>query len=269
MSKAVRQLVFAYLLFILFLSVAGFFDGVLGEIIYFLAFLLPIAFVIVLNKGFSEFCLPKIRISKRDLLLTFPTIAPIILVILGISAFVSFLFSLFGIYNESTVDLSGNILIVILRHAFLTAVCEELLFRYLPIALLSKYSPKLTVLLSSIFFAFAHCNVFQIPYALFAGCVFCVLDIIFGSVTPSLILHFINNLLSVFWMKYGGVPNFKPIYIISLAVISLISILVLILMWEKYKDSALRFIEDKTKLHLQAEVWVFIVMTALISLISI
>lgn len=270
MQKAVRHLVFTYLAFILLLAVTGFFGGALGAVLYLLAFILPSALAYVLSRSYKdEICYPKLKIASKDLFLVLPCVAPVLLITLGISALVSFVFASFGIDNGNTVDVSGNLVLVILRHALLTSVLEEILFRYIPIALLSSHSKKITVIMSSLFFAFAHCNLFQIPYAIFAGVAFCTLNLLFDSMLPSILLHFLNNVMSILWIRYANTSGFILVFLLSLTLLSLISVLALVLLRKEYARKAMPLMSDKTKLHISSEVWVFIIMTVLISLISL
>ena len=68
--------------------------------------------------------------------------------------------------------------------------------------LLLPYSKRHTVIYSSLFFALIHCSFSQMPYAFIAGVIFMLVDVAFDSVWPSIILHFVNNSLSIVWMKY-------------------------------------------------------------------
>ena len=235
MKKSLTYIVFCDLLFVLLLGIAGFLNGALSEIVYYLAFLLPTALALVLAKTLEgAFTPPKIRISCENLLLTLPVTAPTLAIIFFVSWLTSLILSYFG--EGSTSDVSGNIFLVIFTHAVLTAVLEEALFRYIPLAYLTPYSKRGAVLFSALFFALAHCNLFQIPYAFIAGVIFAVLDIAFDSVIPSLLIHFVNNLISIIWLRGGGESDFVTVYIIALVSAALVSIVPIIIFRKKYTD---------------------------------
>ena len=235
MKKSLTYIVFCDLLFVLLLGIAGFLNGALSEIVYYLAFLLPTALALVLAKTLEgAFTPPKIRISCENLLLTLPVTAPTLAIIFFVSWLTSLILSYFG--EGSTSDVSGNIFLVIFTHAVLTAVLEEALFRYIPLAYLTPYSKRGAVLFSALFFALAHCNLFQIPYAFIAGVIFAVLDIAFDSVIPSLLIHFVNNLISIIWLRGGGESDFVTVYIIALVSAALVSIIPIIIFRKKYTD---------------------------------
>ena len=235
MKKSLTYIVFCDLLFVLLLGIAGFLNGALSEIVYYLAFLLPTALALVLAKTREgAFTPPKLRISCENLLLTLPVTAPTLAIIFFVSWLTSLILSYFG--EGSTSDVSGNIFLVIFTHAVLTAVLEEALFRYIPLAYLTPYSKRGAVLFSALFFALAHCNLFQIPYAFIAGVIFAVLDIAFDSVIPSLLIHFVNNLISIIWLRGGGESDFVTVYIIALVSAALVSIVPIIIFRKKYTD---------------------------------
>ena len=81
-------------------------------------------------------------------------------------------------------------------------------------------------LLSAVMFAFAHRSLFIIPYAFLAGVLFMIIDVASGSIIPSLILHFLNNFLSlaisyfgeIFAAKIGLIVSFGLLLCASLAI---------------------------------------------------
>ncbi len=238
MKKSLAYIVFFDLLFVLFLSVSGVFGGILGTVFYYLAFAFPIALAFAAAKrGGVEFYPVKLNISRGNLRLTLPLVAPTLALIFFVSWLTSLLLSHFG--GGSTTDVSGNVVWVIFTHAFLTAVFEETLFRYIPLAYLAPHSKREAVLLSALLFALAHCNPYQIPYAFIAGVVFAVLDIAFDSVIPSFTIHFVNNLASIFWLRYGNEGNFGRVYIIVLVSAAILSIIPIFFMRDKYRAKIL------------------------------
>lgn len=225
MKKELTIVVLFDVVFIFFLALSGFFNGILESAVYYLAFIVPIFFAIALARkmGISSHA-PKIKMNTDGILLTACTAFPLFALVFFVSWLTSLVLGFFGASSNAT-DVSGNIISAIFTHALLTAVCEELLFRYVPITYLAPYSKRVAVLASALFFSLVHCNFFQLPYAFIAGVVFAVLDIASDSILPSFLLHFSNNIISVIWVRGEGRIEFVRIYIIilvSLAVISLI-----------------------------------------------
>ncbi len=256
------------LIFILLLSISAFFSGFVGNMIYYSAFVIPfcLAFYIK-NKTKSEFAPPKIEIEIKELRLLIPTVAPTLLLVFLISWLTSLILSSIG--DGNYVDVSRNLFVVILTHAVIPAIAEEALFRYIPIALISPYTQKGTILISAIYFALIHCNFYQLPYAFLAGIIFATLDLAFDSILPSVILHFINNLFSVFWLRHGNIAVFSRIYFVALLVLAFISLALMFVFRKEYKEKILPIIRDKSKYKLSFEVLLFTALTLFIAVTNL
>lgn len=83
------------------------------------------------------------------------------------------------------------------RVALLAALCEELSFRGVALQPLRRHGEWFAVICSSCVFAIMHGNLVQAPFALIAGIGLGWICIKTGSVWPSMIVHFLNNLFSV------------------------------------------------------------------------
>jgi membrane protease YdiL (CAAX protease family) len=142
------------------------------------------------------------------------TLAPSLAIIISAAALTELVFKRLGIPVPEAPD--EVFWVALIMHALLPSILEELLFRYLPIRLLTPRSPKTAVLVSAVLFALAHGSLFKIPYALVAGLIFAALDIYFGSLLPSLIIHLLNNLLSLL-STYGYLEALPPSLIYSAA----------------------------------------------------
>ena len=136
---------------------------------------------------------------------------PVILTIMLVSFLTALLLSLLGLSNPPIEQ--SSLVKMLLMHALVPAILEELLFRYVPMKLILPYSKRACIVISSVYFALIHCNLFSIPYALVAGVIFISLDIAFDSVLPSLILHFLNNAMSVVMIKYCNSTTSYLIYV--------------------------------------------------------
>lgn len=237
MVSRIKTLVAADMLFLLLLSLSGSTGGIASDIIYYLAFLAPVGVMlnriyqqrdssgrIIYSEGGDVIADLKsdFSISKENLIFSLPIIFPAVSVILVISVLTSMLLGVFGYENTAVFD--ESLFVSIITHALVPAVLEELLFRFAPIKLLSE-NKKTSLILSSVMFAFAHSNLFQIPYAFIAGLIFSSLYIITGSILPSMLLHFINNTVSLISIYgYTGAAFFiilSSLSIISLAVITI------------------------------------------------
>ena len=232
------------MLFLLLLALSGSTLGITSEIFYYLAFLGPVGLTLnyIYNPGKNQHVSPldvrkamlndlrsDFTLSKDKLAFTLPVIAPAISVVLAFSVLTTFILALFG--QENAVNLGEPFVIALLTHALVPAVLEELLFRFVPIKLLSE-NKKVAFVISSVMFAFAHANLFQIPYALIAGAIFSWLYISTGSIIPSIILHFLNNTVSLISI-YGCKPW---IILVTLGVFSLASAIFLFMKRETYKE---------------------------------
>ena len=237
MQKNITHLALADLIFVLFLVLSGTFAE-FSDIFYALAFAIPICMLLITE---SEGEALSIRITAADSAFI-PLLAPILV---GGVFLISFLtasfFSLFGI--SSAVTLSGSTLVIVIEHALLPAVLEELLFRYAPIRLLGGMKRGNIILISALFFALSHCSLLQLPYAMFAGVIFAAVDIATGSIIPSLILHFINNLISIWWSLslYKEAP---VAFIVILSALAVLSLCALILLRKRYTGRLISLITE-------------------------
>ena len=265
MKKSLRYISFIYLLFLLLISVSGMSSGVAKNVIYYLAFLLPFLVALLLKRRTgAPFSAPKLSFSSEGAKIIPALIFPCVTVIFTVSFLCSLVFTSLGLASLQT-DVSGNIVLVILVHALLPAICEEALFRYIPIAFIAPHSKKWCIIISSLLFALIHGNVFQIPYAFVAGLIFAAVDIAFDSIIPSLILHFTNNLMSVFWMRADAFSAFMIILIL----LSAVSVLYLFFIRHKLKDKFSELFADEEKPEFSYEPILLIVLLVVISLTNL
>jgi membrane protease YdiL (CAAX protease family) len=224
MQKKIDNLSLIYFLFLIILFLSGAFSGVLSTIVYFLAFIVPLVIGLYLAKDEENETKKYLTLDYEGVRRTLPIIAPAVSVVIILSALTSFvIYLVFGKTNN--VDVGDAFIPAIIRHALIPAVLEELLFRYLPMRLLLPHSRRSAVLISAFFFALIHHDLFVIPYAFVAGVIFMVVDIAVDSVIPSMIIHFINNLLSVSLLVFKNNPNFAPFVYIALGLITILSLI--------------------------------------------
>ncbi len=226
MNKAKKALAVECMVFVFLFSLAsaGALTPVIGKIFYYLSFIVPIPFMFLLKSEMGlTLEMPTVKPGKKIFALTAWFAVPTVSLVFLVAFLSSLLTTLMGA-KQNLVDLPDNVFLAIFLHALLPAVLEEGLFRFIPISLLGRYSKKYTVFISAALFALMHFDLTALPYAFVAGLVFAYIDIVSGSIIPSLILHFLNNMLSVFYTRSGGSALFFGI-IIALGVVSSISLL--------------------------------------------
>lgn len=161
---------------------------------------------------------------------------PLVIPTLGLIFLVSFITSVilgvFGIVSDPVPE--APLFDMVIEYALIPCIFEELIFRYLPLKLLAPYSVRWCIVLSSVYFALAHADLTQIPYALVAGLIFIFISVLTKSVIPAVLLHFLNNFLSVLWIKYSADPTFALLYVLILAVASLLSLIPVIIRRDEY-----------------------------------
>ena len=100
-------------------------------------------------------------------------------------------------YEIVEVTPSGNIFSALIFDALVPSVCEELLCRYALLRLLSPFGRGGSALLSAILFSLLHANLYQMPYAFFAGLMLATLTLASRSAFIPILFHFLNNLTSI------------------------------------------------------------------------
>ena len=232
MTKALKVLTLVDINFIIILMFSGSVGGYFSDIVYYLAFIMPmvIGFYYSWVLKYEREQIAGVR-EAADKFFTFeinkagkllPLVAPFIAVIFTVSFLSSTILALFGV-SSSPVEDTG-IIRMLLVHALVPAFFEEMLFRYIPMKLFLPYSRRHAVIYSSLFFALIHCSFSQMPYAFIAGALFMIIDVAFESVWPSVILHLINNAAAVIWMKCSPTPTYALIFVGVLFGLAIISI---------------------------------------------
>lgn len=265
MKKRIAELVLLDLLFLLLLIISGTVAGATRWVLYFLAYILPIAagLLLIRRRGLSAEP-PRLAFRTDRAVFSAALFAPTMLAVIAISAFTALVLSFFGKTNET--DVSGSLVYELFRHALLPAVLEEILFRYIPIKLLSPHSRRGAVGVSTLLFALIHLNLFQIPYALLAGVALAFLTVASGSILPGVLLHFLNNAVSVIWMKF---PDTAPYVIFALLL--LLSVPSAIYIIRKRRDYAAEISRaaDGERVGLSLELFVMTAICLIMSVLSL
>lgn len=204
MKRAVNSCVLASVLFAFCLFAVPLFSeegSLVYAAAYALAFILPaFAAYFFFRASGARIQRLSVRLNRGGAKLMLPLVLPTVGAVLLVSQLTVQAMSFIGFHSE--VELEGSLFIIFLMYVLLPALGEELLFRFVPLSLIAPYSKKASVLVSSLLFALVHFNLFQLPYALLAGLVFASIDLMCGSILPSLLIHFVNNALSAVLMLY-------------------------------------------------------------------
>lgn len=125
-----------------------------------------------------------------------------------IATFFSSLLSMFGyeklpIQSTATTINYATLLKEFLLTAILPGICEEILHRGVMLNGAKKVvNTKFCLIISSLLFGLTHLNINQFFYAAILGYLMGYINLVCNSIYPSMIIHFINNFLSVYF-TYG------------------------------------------------------------------
>lgn len=233
MKRKINSLSVSYMLFLIILFLSGSTKGIWSEVVYFAAFVVPFVLSIMEIKGEKNDKTQYLTLDREAVKLTLISTAPAIAVVLSLSLLTSSIVTaVTGATNN--VQLGNSLILAIIYHALAPALLEEMLFRYLPMRLLANHSKRVTVFVSALFFALIHHSFFSMPYAFVAGVIFMVLDLMCESIWPSVIIHFLNNTLSVLLIFYSNRPIFVAISLALLGICATVSLIFFILKRKKY-----------------------------------
>ena len=128
-----------------------------------------------------------------------------------IASFFNAILSLFGYSSSSTTTYLDSypfwlFLVNILITAVLPGICEETAHRGLLLKGLSGFGEKKALIISALLFGLMHMNIEQFCYATLIGLLVGYLSLICDSIYPAMIVHFMNNALSVF-ASYSSFNN--------------------------------------------------------------
>ncbi|MBQ8381088.1 MAG: CPBP family intramembrane metalloprotease [Clostridia bacterium] len=215
--------------FMALLIISSYIKGATSDVLYYLAFAIPIligiAYLAVKGRGDGDVIAAfSLKLDKDGARLCLPLAFPSIGLVTVFAFLTSLILTAMGLENNTS--FTEPFAIAVMLHALLPAIREELLFRLIPIGVLSReHSASFTLLFSAAIFAIAHLDPFKIPYAFIAGMIFGSIFLATRSVIPSIVIHFINNLLSLINIYYNA-----DIYVyIGIAVLSVISLIYVIM----------------------------------------
>lgn len=230
-EKTIELLAILDMVFVLFLALSGSFSGFLSMMFYIIAFILPILIGIYFTRESGN---ARDFLSVSGIRMSIPFIVPTIGAVMLIASITSLLIGLIT-GKSNVVDLGDNLALAILSHAILPAILEEALFRFVPLKVLKGKSWIVIIFYSALFFALIHHSFYSMPYAFIAGVVFMTIDLAFDSIWPSVIIHFLNNAISVLFMFYGGSSAFVFAVILGIVILSALSIIYIVRNLKKYE----------------------------------
>lgn len=245
MNNAVKIYTFLIIVFILLFSASASFGAPFNILLELVAYAVPIFVGYLASRkfkrereevaGVAEAESTLMGVSPKKLLALSPVVMPTLAVIFLISYLTSLVLGVLGLSGTTVED--APIIEMILIHALVPAITEEMLFRYIPMKLIAPYSKRICAVISSAYFALIHMNLFQLPYALLAGAIFIVIDLYADSVLPSLVLHILNNTVSILWIKYSASGEYVIGFVITLVALALLSLIPIILKRREYLRS--------------------------------
>lgn len=117
----------------------------------------------------------------------------------AVSALWSKLLSQFGVAPNTTQAPEGIFatVIFVLAHAVLAPILEEILFRSLILERLRRYGDVFAVITSALLFMLLHASFSSFAYAFISGVIFGFLAVYTGSLLCPMIIHALNNIISV------------------------------------------------------------------------
>ena len=91
-----------------------------------------------------------------------------------------------------------GVILTIVSTAVIPALVEEFGMRGACLGTLRRYGDGFAIFCSSLLFGFIHGNFSQIVFAMFTGIATGYATVKSGSIWPAVIIHFINNFISIF-----------------------------------------------------------------------
>ena len=264
--KPLSFVIYLDIAFVMMLSLSGAISGIMSTMLYFLAFLVPaiLGFYFTKAKNNTLDFLSECKISSA-LPLVAPTLAGVMALAFVTTAIIS---AITG--KTNAVDLGDSLFLAILTHAVLPAILEEALFRYIPMRAMRDEKPLAVIIYTSVLFALIHHSFFSLPYAFLAGVAFMAIDLMVGSVWPSVIIHLINNTLSVLWYFYGDSSIFVTVVLSLLLALVALSFVVIIKRRKYYTEKIRELFSSKDcKFEIPGEAWILIIPMLLISILEL
>ena len=120
----------------------------------------------------------------------------------------------------------GETSMAVIAMAVVPAIVEEISIRGIVLQPLRRYGDGFAIVTSALVFSLMHGNMVQIPYTFLAGLYFGYVAVATGSIWPSIVLHFLNNLYSVIVTAVDSATDYgNAAALIGMAVVLIIGII--------------------------------------------
>ena len=174
-----------------------------SSIAYLASFIIPVPFFYIISRGIKK--------HPMNLGLTLPHphswLKLTAIVWAGLAVIISMVYLnslVFPVSSDSVSDLFDfdfsepyKLILSLISTAVVPAFAEEFLFRGLIVSNIKPYSKSAAVIISAVAFGLMHQNPMQLLYATAAGIVFGIVYVETESIWCCIVLHFINNFISV------------------------------------------------------------------------
>lgn len=141
----------------------------------------------------------------------------------------------FGVEYE--VDFGENpsgifgFLLTFIATAIVPALVEEFACRGIVLGLLKKYGSGFAIITSSLIFGIMHGNFEQIPFALMVGLILGYVYVKTNSLWPGIVIHGINNAISVIFNYLGDLIGSDAQNILYIAYLSFSMLMIIVGVW--------------------------------------
>ena len=177
-----------------------------------LMFLLPLTLYTVFNRknGGLKTTFKNLNFRKttiKTILISFVLGLLAFIINIAVSTVFSGILGMFG-YSQPVTGTSTNVqplfpdwldfIVQVVSVALLPAICEEFLHRGVLLQGTFRIGAKKAILISSLLFGLVHFNVNQFFYAFILGMLMALVSIVARSIYPAMIIHFVNNFISVY-----------------------------------------------------------------------
>lgn len=234
-------------------SLNSLFESLMNAAIYSITFVLPGILYCIIKKVDFNRCFPfkKIKFSLLCMLVVIGL--TLSLVSNYASDMLTSVLKGIGIENSINAEISATnakeIFLNYISIALLPAFMEEFVFRGIILGSLRKFSDTFAIVASALLFGLMHSNFVQIPFAFCGGLIFGYLAVATNSLLPSMIVHFLNNAISVTIqiLEQNGNLSENILNIIVSGTFIILCILSLIFIYRIFKNhKELVDIKDKT-----------------------
>jgi len=218
-------------------------DSLMYSAVYVLMFMLPCLVYKLFSINHVYYPLPaKPVLPKCPVRITLATVGINHAFALLSSLIITFALGLMGLVPDTSLfetEINGihSIALSFLSMAIIPALVEEFLFRGVILKNLMPYGKTVAVVISALLFGLMHQNFFQFLYAFAAGLMLGYVFLLTGSVWCGVLIHFINNFISVLDSALGfylGEEAAAKVNHLITAVLLLLGLLSLISLIKKY-----------------------------------